>query len=917
MSAKKSFFNKLSLAAIVFGMVVIPSVFTGSAFGQDFKRPDGSVPLPMDWSNQHLIYTVGFTREQASKMQSDPRYFVATRLHGKALADESAAIGNPTITRTTAASATAWPPTLVKKKSAKLALNKDWAVSLGGTGGVAQGMSPAKFVFDVNAPPSCTNDFAVFPVAAGTGNTRGSIVGTFSTTALSGTGTVEFTVTPTGGTAVNLSLTASTTVNTGTDFEVATSTGQTNANANATNLAAAINRNLNNGYPLGRIVAIASTNTVTVYMLTPGNRVALTVPTTVTSLTWGTPSTPTNGSQANIVGFNYLYSGSGTPLCMGKTNPEFIFSYASGVGPVATSPVISGSGTKIAYVENDTTLGAILHVLTFASGNTEYGTATACASNNNGGSTLPTCATNPVIPGSTLNSTATDFMLPLGLVTNVTTGIDSFSSPFVNFGDDTAFIGDDKGYLYSVTGVFWGTPAHAGGSFPVSVSANKLSSPVVDVSNTGNIFVGDSGGYFYNYSSGGTLEGTKLTISTSTAGGIRDGAIVDSTNLVGYVVGGCNSDGASRLTQFWFTTSTLTDKVDFDLTTNNCSSPYPPMYSPTPANNYYTKGISSGTDGNNGELLTCQTANSNPGYHVKQWQFASKALDTSGPEYNVSNDVGSTPPTCSPLNEFYGNPVGVTITAVSQSTTAVTIAASNSFVVNDVVGISGVASGSGSCTPTAAADIEGVHIIATRSSSSFTFTGGDGTAFGTGLCTLSSPTATLVGYAATAVSQSGTTVTVTTPTNALVNGQTVTIAGVSGGGTGCPTGGAAAINGEQVLTSQASTSIAFNSTLSATSGCTYTTTGATVTGPTQDYLFFGLTTPELYTWTLPMTGSTSGPTVTASPAPAGGTSAIIVDNDSSSGQAASLYFGTLATSTSQCGSTAAYCAVKLTQSGLL
>ena len=41
-----------------------------------------------------------------------------------------------------------------------------------------------------------------------------------------------------------------------------------------------------------------------------------------------------------------------------------------------------------------------------------------------------------------------------------------------------------------------------------------------------------------------------------------------------------------------------------------------------------------------------------------------------------------------------------------------------------------------------------------------------------------------------------------------------------------------------------------------------------------------------------------------------------VDNVSTSGQAASIYFGTLATSTSVCGTTAAYCAVKLTQSAL-
>jgi hypothetical protein len=49
---------------------------------------------------------------------------------------------------------------------------------------------------------------------------------------------------------------------------------------------------------------------------------------------------------------------------------------------------------------------------------------------------------------------------------------------------------------------------------------------------------------------------------------------------------------------------------------------------------------------------------------------------------------------------------------------------------------------------------------------------------------------------------------------------------------------------------------------------------------------------------------------------AGGTSATIVDNDSTAGQASSIYFGTLATSITICGTTAAYCAVKLTQAGL-
>jgi hypothetical protein len=89
-----------SLLMAVFGVVLISSIFIGSAFGQDFKRPDGSVPLPLDWSDRHVVYTADFTGEQAERMQGDPRYFVAMRMHGKALADQSAADGYPIFMRT-------------------------------------------------------------------------------------------------------------------------------------------------------------------------------------------------------------------------------------------------------------------------------------------------------------------------------------------------------------------------------------------------------------------------------------------------------------------------------------------------------------------------------------------------------------------------------------------------------------------------------------------------------------------------------------------------------------------------------------------------------------------------------------------------------------------------------------------------
>ncbi len=182
-------------------------------------------------------------------------------------------------------------------------MKKDWAISLG-AGGVAQGMWPAKFSFNVNAPPSCTSDFLVFPVNTSTGNTRAKVVGTFTGEPTSGQ-TASVTITPTGGTAVTLTLTASNTTNTALDFQVSSTTA-----TNATNLAAAINRNLS-GTAGDRIVAVVSGTTVTVYALTPGTRVTLTTAETLANFSWGAVTAGTNGAQANIVGFNHLYSGSG------------------------------------------------------------------------------------------------------------------------------------------------------------------------------------------------------------------------------------------------------------------------------------------------------------------------------------------------------------------------------------------------------------------------------------------------------------------------------------------------------------------------------------------------------------------------------------------------------------------------------
>jgi hypothetical protein len=843
MNARKNSLNKQSLSMAVFDIVSIASILIGSALGQDFKRPDGSVPLPLDWSTRHVVYTRGFTDEQAARMQGDPRFFAAARLHGTTLAEESAAHGYPILSRIPLreSSDSAWEsppeppwelPVRPKRKAPSLLreLKEDWSVSLGPTAGVAAGQSPAKFSFDVNATPSCSADYVVFPVNAATGYNRTNVLGTFSpTTGYSSGNAVTFTVTPMGGSAVTLTLTPSLTLNTGLSFQVFATASTANATTEASNLAASINRNLS-ATALGRLVAVPSTNTVNVRALTPGTLVVLTATENLNNLSFGAVAAGVNGTQANIVGLNQLYSGTTpTPFCTGKTFPTFIFSYATGVGAVPTSPVISLDGTKIAYVENAAVSGLVLHVLTIGRG-TEFGSCT------NSGTALPTCATAPVVPGNTAGSTATDFMVPLSVPTVGISTTDTRSAPFVNYDTDTLYVGDDLGHLYAVTGVFMGTPALAGGSFPVTVSSgNFLNSPVVDASGTGNIFVGDSLSNVYEYSSAGVLQGPSISIGNGTNGGIWDGALVDSTNQKVYYTTNCSGTGGeSALAQIPFTSTGFgTVITSIDTNGEGCSGTDSPQYAATPDNQYYTKGITSSSAASNGHILVSYQGTAS--VRLAQWGFTSGNLVTArlfdtNSIYTAAS-VGSSPST-----EFYGKAVA---------------------------------------------------------------------------------------YTPTALTQVGNTVTVTTATNLFVTGQVVTIAGVAAAGTGgCTAAAVAAINGEQTVTVLSATQFSFTSTVSTmiTGGCTLT--GSSATGSTQDYLFFGSGQPAVYTFTLPMTSNSQTPlvtnttSVTSVTGNASATSGIIVDNDSNAGQASSLYFGTQAISTSQCGSTAAFCAVKLTQTGL-
>ncbi len=79
-----------------------------------------------------------------------------------------------------------------------------------------------------------------------------------------------------------------------------------------------------------------------------------------------------NGGRANLVAFNNLYVGT-VPvvgMCGAGPLPKTMFGYnitTVGAGRIATSPVLSADGKKIAFVETGST-SAVFHVLTWATG---------------------------------------------------------------------------------------------------------------------------------------------------------------------------------------------------------------------------------------------------------------------------------------------------------------------------------------------------------------------------------------------------------------------------------------------------------------------------------------------------------------------------------------------------------------------
>ena len=229
-----------------------------------------------------------------------------------------------------------------------------------------------------------------------------------------------------------------------------------------------------------------------------------------------TLNTAPGATQANIVAFNNLYSGSagGTGIC-GPGTATVMWAYQVSTFVLRTSPLISLDGTKIAFVDGNTP--AVFHVLTPTAGE---GNVTAPAT--------PTA-------GEIVN-------LPL------TTGADTDSSPFIDYANDVAYVGTNNGRMFKITGVFRGTPALAGAPWPIRVATGQTTEPVLDF-NSGNLIFGSANGLLYGFTPTGTpIPGSPMVVGDGTAnGGIKDAPVLDEVNGFVYAETGGNGSATAAV----------------------------------------------------------------------------------------------------------------------------------------------------------------------------------------------------------------------------------------------------------------------------------------------------------------------------------------------------------------------------------
>jgi hypothetical protein len=332
---------------------------------------------------------------------------------------------------------------------------------------------------------------------------------------------------------------------------------------------------------------------------------------------FGTTAVGVTDGASNLVAFNNLYAGTGG-LC--GAAPTVLFAYNTTTvagGHIVTSPVLSQDGKKIAFVESAPAPAptAIFHVLTWTAGDGGIGTAAA-----------PTMTS-----------------LTLAAVNSTT------SSPWVDYGSDTAYLGANDGKIYKITGVFKGTPALAGFPWPVTVNPNRhLTPPVLD-SRLGLLMVGADDGNLYQIDTATGALAAPLIIGAGPHHGIVGTPIVDVTNGTTFVVSA--NDGTSGvLVEADTATLTVLAKARIGLASANPAQTAVDLFQPAFSDSYFT-------DPSTGVVRLCGTGEADITPFQYAFAFTGRTMQTTAAFSQQL--LTSTAARCTAWTEVFNPNIGV------------------------------------------------------------------------------------------------------------------------------------------------------------------------------------------------------------------------------------------------------------------
>lgn len=390
-----------------------------------------------------------------------------------------------------------------------------------------------------------------------------------------------------------------------------------------------------------------------------------------------------SSSQASIIAYDNLYSG-----CTGS-HPLGYWAYNTNGGTIVTSVVLSTDGSKVAFVQTESSVAHLVVLKWSKNGSATVGAPTTLTNNASCFSSAAPCMHSITMSGSSPT--------------------DTNSSPFYDYASDTLWVGDDAGALHKFHPVFNGEVAEVGSPFKSGVGTGALTSPIYD-GVSGFVFVGiNTAKNTQRLAKVDSSANVTTTAILQTHGGsllLPSAPVVDSSagTVYIYVNHGDSPVGTDAhnpvLNQFPTSFASGATASTTALLGGGSSNPDTlVVYPGTFDNTYYTSASGASPAGT---LYACGI-DSGAGKLPALWRTPVTSGGLGTPV--AVNTIGATASSiCSPVSElFHGNTVQTTLSALSGSGDAsISVASGANFNNNDYIEIDNevmlVTSGGGTTT---------------------------------------------------------------------------------------------------------------------------------------------------------------------------------------------------------------------------